>query len=58
MSKQDEEQKNGKEELIDIVSLCSDYFRVFRKMWIQVVALMLIGALLCYFQGVTSYQQY
>ena len=35
MSKQDEEQKNGKEELIDIVSLCSDYFRVFRKMWIQ-----------------------
>lgn len=58
MSKQDEEQKNGKEELIDIVSLCSDYFRVFRKMWIQVAALMLIGALLCYFRGVTSYQPY
>lgn len=58
MSKQDGEQKNENMELIDIVSLISDYFRIFRRMWGKVLILAIVGALICYGRGMMAYQPY
>lgn len=57
MSKQDE-QKQKNMERIDIVSLFSDYFRIFRRMWSRVVILAVIGAVIFYGQGRLNYQPY
>lgn len=56
MSKREEEQKDAKIEQIDIMTLITDYLKIFRRMWLRVVILGIVGALVCYARGAVSYQ--
>lgn len=56
MSKQDEMQNKENAELIDITTLLMDFFRVFRRMWMFVVVLVIVGAAFFYIRGTMSYQ--
>ena len=43
MSEERVEKKAGEPELIDLVSVLADFFRMLRKMWVWVLILALLG---------------
>lgn len=56
MSRRNEIEYNEGMELIDIMTMLTDFWRVFRKMWKHMVLLGIIGAVFCYLRGSMSYQ--
>lgn len=55
MDAKTEEKVQTEEELIDIVGLIMDYFRTFRRMWVWVLILAVVGSVFAYIRSYTSW---
>ena len=50
-----EKEREQEEGLIDITEALSDYFRIFRRMWVWILLFIVVGAGIAYFRAMTGY---